>query len=100
MPFAAKTIAEAADFLVQSKRRVQGPLWMVFVRNRSAKQRENAVSGRLHNVAVIAAHGIDHQLQSRIDDRSCLFRVKILLKRGRIYDVDEKRGNEFPPAFR
>jgi hypothetical protein len=53
--------------------RIQGPLRMVFVRDRSAEDREDAITGALHDVAVISSHRVDHQLQSKIDDRPRLF---------------------------
>ena len=72
---------------------------MVLVRYRCAEQSEDAVSSRLHDVAVITTHGIDHELEDRINDRTRLFGIKILLQPGRIYDVDEKCGDELPLAL-
>ena len=37
------------------------------MRDRRAEQREDAVAGRLHHVAVVAMHRVDHQLERRID---------------------------------
>ena len=72
---------------------------MVLVRYRRAEQGEDAVSSGLDDVAVITAHGIDHELEDRIDDRTRLFRIKILLQPGRVYDVDEQCGDELPLAL-
>ena len=72
---------------------------MVLVRYRCAEQSEDAVSGRLHDVAVITTHGIDHELEDRINDRTRLFGIKILLQPRRVYDVDEKSSDELPLAL-
>jgi hypothetical protein len=45
-------------------------LRVVFVRDRRAEQRKDAVTSRLHDVPVVAPHRVDHQLQRRIDDRA------------------------------
>jgi hypothetical protein len=55
---------------------------MVFVGNRRAEQRENAVTGRLHNVAIVAADGVNHQLERRIDNRTGLLGVEFLHQLG------------------
>ena len=41
---------------------------MVLVGERSAEHREDAVAGRLHDVAVVAMDRSDHQLEGGIDD--------------------------------
>ena len=97
---AAQPVADSAGSPPASrKRRVQRALRMVLVRDRRAEQREDAVAGRLHDMAVIAAHRVDHQLQGRIDDRARFFGIEILLKPGRVDDVDEQRGDELALAF-
>jgi hypothetical protein len=54
-----------------------------------AEQGEDAVAGRLHDVAVVAVHRVDHQLQRRIDDRSRLLGVEVLHQLHRTLDVGE-----------
>ena len=61
------------------------------MRDRRAEQREDAVAGRLHDVAVVAMRRVDHQLQRRIDNRARLFRVEVLHQLGRALDVGEQR---------
>ena len=73
---------------------------MVFVSNRRSKQGEDAVAGRLHDMAVVAAHRVDHQPKGRIDDRAGFFGIEILLQARRIDDVDEERGDELPLTLR
>ena len=52
---------------------------MVLVGDRRAEQREDAVAGGLHDVAVVAMHRLHHQLERRIDDCARFFGVKILI---------------------
>ena len=51
---------------------------MIFVSHWRAEQSEDAVASRLHDVTVVAAHGVDHQPERRIDDRARFFRIEIL----------------------
>ena len=53
----------------------------------------------LHDVAVKAACGVDHQPKCRVDDRTRLFGIEILPELGRIHDVDEQRRNHFAFAL-
>ena len=73
---------------------------MVLVRDGRAEQREDAVAGRLHDVAVVAAHRVDHQLERGIDDRARFFGIEILLQFGRSLDVGEQRGDRLALAVR
>ena len=89
----------ALQFLLHAQRGVQRPLRMVLVRDRCAKQREDAIAGALHDVTVIPAHRIDHQLQRRIDNRARFLRIEILFKLGRSLDVGEQRRDRLALAF-
>jgi len=53
------------------------PLGMVLVRNGRAEQSEDAVAGRLRNVAAVAMDRRHHELQHRVDDRAGLLRIEI-----------------------
>ena len=55
---------------------------MIFMRDGRTEQSEDAVSSRLHDVTIIAAHSVDHQSEGGIDDGARLFRIEILLKSG------------------
>ena len=72
---------------------------MILVRDRRAEQREDAVAGRLHDVAVVAMHRVDHQLERRIDDRARLLGVEVLHQLGRALDVREQRRDGLALAF-
>jgi hypothetical protein len=73
---------------------------MVLVGRGSAEQREDAVAGRLHDVAVVALHRFDHDAQRRVDYRARLLRVQFLHQRGRALDIREQRRHRFALALR
>ncbi len=50
---------------------------MPVCRRRCAEQREDAVAGRLHDVAVVAMRRVDHQLECGVDERARLLRVEV-----------------------
>ena len=69
------------------------------MRDRRAEQREDAVAGRLHDVAVVAMDRVDHQLQRRIDDRARLLGVEVLHQLHRALDVGEQRRDRLALAL-
>ena len=71
---------------------------MVLMRDRRAEQREDAVAGRLRDVAAIAMHRRHHQLQHRVDDRARLLGIEVAHQLGRALDVGEQRGDRLALA--
>src|SRR5262249_11489574 len=92
-----KLVAVAANLTLHTKRRMKRALRMVFARDGSAKQCEDTVAGTLH-VAIIMAGGIDHYFQRRVDDRTGLLRIEVLLELGRALDVSEECGDRLSLA--
>jgi hypothetical protein len=90
-PLTLKVLAAAAQVVTRRDSRVDRALRMIFVRDRGAKQCEDAIAGRLHDITAVALDRIDHQLDCRIDNRARLFRIKILHQLGRALDVGEQR---------
>jgi hypothetical protein len=86
------------QFLPDAQRGIQRPLRMVLVRDRRAEQGEDAVAGRLNDVAVVAMRCVDHQLQCRVDNRARLLRVEVLHQLGRAFDVREQRRHRLALA--
>ena len=72
---------------------------MVLVRDGRAEDREDAVAGALHDVAVVAADRVDHQLERGIDNRARLLGIEILLQFGRALDIGEQRSDGLALAF-
>jgi hypothetical protein len=71
---------------------------MVFVRHRSAEQREDPVVGGLHDVTVIAMDRVDHQFEGRIDNRTRLFGIEVFHQLHRAVDVGEQRRDRLALA--
>ena len=91
----SQTGAVAPDLILHPHRTVQTPLRMIFAGHGGAEQREDAIARRLHDVAVIAPHGVDHQPKYRVNDRARFFGVEVLPELGRIHNVDEQGRNHF-----
>ena len=72
---------------------------MIFAGDRCTEDREDTIARRLHDVAVIAPHRVDHQPEYRVDDRAHFFRIEILPEFGRIDYVDEQGRNHFAFAL-
>jgi hypothetical protein len=66
---------------------------MILMRERSAEQREDAIPGRLRDIALVAMHRIHHQLERGIDQAAPFLRVKVLDQFHRSLDVGEQRGD-------
>jgi hypothetical protein len=82
-----------AQIVVGGESGVDRALRMVLVRDRRAEQGENAIAGRLNDVAVVPMDCVDHQLERGVDNRARLFGVEIRHQLGRTLDVGEQRGD-------
>src|SRR5229473_2608376 len=78
-------LAATAKRGAHRERRVQRALRMVLVCDRRAKQRENPVACRLHDVAVVEMRRVDHQLERWVDNCARLFGVKAAHQLGRAF---------------
>ena len=98
-PLATQALAQASDLFLKPQGGVERALRMILMGNRRPKQGKDTVAGGLNDVAVVATHRIDHQLEGRVDDGARFLGIQILLKAGGVYDVDEERRDEFALAF-
>src|SRR6266851_4964394 len=71
---------------------------MVLVGDRRPEQREDAVTGGLHDVTVVAMDCIHHQRQRRIDDGARLLRVEVFHQFGRALYIGEQRRDRLALA--
>ena len=94
----AQTVGVATQLLLHRQRRMKCALRMVLVRDGRAEQREDAVAGRLRDVAAVAMHRRHHKLQHRVDDRARLLRIEIAHQLGRALDIREQRGDRLALA--
>jgi hypothetical protein len=85
-----RVLAATAETVARRERGMNRALRMVLMRDRRAKEREDAVAGRLDNVPTILMDCIDHQLERGIDDRARLFGIEIAHQLGRALDVGEQ----------
>jgi hypothetical protein len=84
-----QVLAPAPQVVPHHKRYVRCALRMIFMSDRRAKQRENAVTGRLDNVPVVPMNRFNHELQCWIDNRASHFGIEIAHQLGGALDVDE-----------
>jgi hypothetical protein len=54
----------------------------------------------LSDIAFITMNGVHHELQNGIENRTSVFRVKVLDKVRGVFNVSKKSGNAFPLAVR
>src|SRR5580704_10467054 len=72
---------------------------MILVRDRRAEDREDAVAGALHYVAVVAADRVDHQAKCRIDNRARFFGIEVLLQLRRSLDIGKQCRDRLALTF-
>jgi len=89
-------LAPPPQIVTRCERRMDRPLWMVLMGHRCAKQRNKVVPKRIHHVAVILMHGVDHELKRRVDDRVGFFGVQLLHQLGRAREDGVQRGDGLP----
>jgi len=98
-PFSARSFSAPLHLFLHSQCGVQSSLRVILVRHRRAEQREDSISRRLRDVAVVAMDRLYHQLERRIHDRTRLFRVEIFDQFHRPLDVREQHRHRLPLAF-
>ncbi len=95
----AQPLSVTPHLLLHPQRRIERALGMVLVRHGGAEQREDAISGGLHDVAAIAMDRVDHQLQRRVDNGARLLGVELLHQLHRALDVSEQRRDRLALAL-
>ena len=88
-----QTVGIATQLLLHRQRRMKCALRMILVRDRRAEDCEDAVAGRLRNVAAVTMHRCHHKLQHRVDDRARLLGIEIAHQLGRAFYVGEQGGD-------
>jgi len=67
--------------------------------DRRTEEGKNAITGRLHDVAVVSMNRVDHKLKDRIDNGTSLFRIEVLHQVHRSLDVREQRCDRLALAL-
>src|SRR5262247_852317 len=73
---------------------------MIFMRDRRTKKGKDAVAERLGHIALVTMHGVHHELQRRINDRSRFFRIKPFNQGCRTFEVSKQSSDGFALAVR
>ena len=60
---------------------------------RRAEQGKDAIAQRLRDIALIAMHGVHHQLQGGINNRSGFFGIESFDQRRRAFEIGKQRGD-------
>jgi hypothetical protein len=100
MPFLAKHISIPPHLLLHLKRRIQCPLGMIFMRNGRSEQGKDAIAQGLRDIPFVAVHGVHHQLQSRIDNRSGLFGIESFDQCSRAFEIGKQRRDRLTLPLR
>ena len=86
--------------LLHAQGRIEGALGVVFMGDRGAKQREDAVAQRLRHIALVAMHRLHHEPQSGIDNVPGFLGVEVFQQRHRPLDVGKQRRDGLALAVR
>src|SRR5712692_348208 len=73
---------------------------MIFVSDRGAKQRQDTVTHRLGEKALVAMHGLHYEVEGRVDNEAGLFGVEAFDERGGAFDVGKEDGDGLAFAIR
>ena len=61
--------------------------------NRRTEQGKDAIAQRLRDIALIAMHGVHHQLQRGINNRSRFFGIESFDQRRRAFEIGKQGGD-------
>jgi hypothetical protein len=70
LPPLAQLVGVTLEIFLHPAGGVQGSLRMILMGDRRSEQRENAIAGGLHDIAVVAMRGVHHEFKRWIDDRA------------------------------
>src|SRR5437868_2376542 len=71
------TLSVFAQFPLHLECGIKASLRVVLMRQRRTEQGEDAIARGLHDVALVAAHRVDHDLESRVHDRARFFGIEV-----------------------
>ena len=66
---------------------------MIFMRDGRTKQRKDAIAQGLRHIALVAMHGIHHELQRRVDNRAGFFGIEAFNQRRGAFEIGKERGD-------
>ena len=91
--------AVAAHGRLHGQSGVTGPHRMVLMGDRCPEQRHNAVAQDLVHRALVAVYSVHHDVQGRVKESLCLFRIKTLNQLRRALDIGKQHRDLLAFAF-
>jgi hypothetical protein len=89
----------AAQRGLHGQRRIAGPHGVVFMRNRGAKERHDAIAHDLIDRPFIAVHGLHHACEDGIEEGPGFFRVAVGQQLHRSLQIGKQNRHLFALAF-
>jgi hypothetical protein len=100
MSFLPQRIGISSHLVLHAQGSIQCPLGMILMRKRRAEQGKDAIAQSLGDISVILMHGVHHELEGRIDDRSGLFGIEPFNQSGRAFEIGKQRRDRLALAVR
>jgi hypothetical protein len=78
---------------------------VIFMGNGGTKEGKDAIAQSLRHIPLVAMHGVHHEVQRGVDNRSCVFRVESFDERRGAFEIGKERGDRLalpigcPPCF-
>ena len=95
----ARLLGIGPDGGLHGEGRIAGPDGMVFMRERGAEQRHDAIAHDLVHRALVPMHGRHHPFQHRIEELPGLFRITVGQQFHRALEVRKEHGDLLAFAF-
>src|SRR5712692_2719795 len=90
----------SSHLLLHAQSGIESAMGMIFMGNWGAKEGEDAIPQRLGDVALVAMHGLHHELQGGINNAAGVFRVEVFDESSGAFEVGKKRGDGLAFAIR
>ena len=71
---------------------------MIFMGDGCTEEGEDTITEHLGDIAFIAMHGVHHQLECGINNRTGFFRIEPFDQRRRTFEIGKQRGDRFALA--
>src|SRR5712692_6706198 len=97
---ASPLLGVSPHLLLHAQGGIESTLGMIFVGDWRAKQSKDAITERLCHVALVAMHGLHHDLQGGINDAAGVFRVEVFDESGGAFEVNEEGSDGLAFAIR
>src|SRR5262245_62897989 len=93
MSLLPQRVAIPAHLLLHAQGGIEGPLGVILMRNWRPEQGKDAIAQRLSYIALIAMHGVHHELQGGVNDGAGFFGIEAFNESGRAFEIS-KEGSD------